>query len=38
MSAQMIVPSGGNQPVNVQDPTQVIRYCIALQGIFPPRS
>lgn len=38
MSAQMIVPSGGSQPVNVQDPTQVIRYCIALQGVFPPRS
>ena len=38
MSTQMITPSGGGQPVGVQDPTQVIRYCIALQGIFPPRS
>ena len=38
MSTQMIAPSGGGQPVNVQDPTQVIRYCISLQGIFPPRN
>ncbi|HCE22964.1 MAG TPA: phage tail protein, partial [Hyphomonas sp.] len=38
MSPQMIVPSGGNQPVAVQDPTQVIRYCIALEGVFPSRS
>ncbi|MBW4973021.1 tail fiber protein [Roseovarius mucosus] len=38
MSPQMIVPSGGNQPVTVQDPTQVIRYCIALEGVFPSRS
>lgn len=38
MSSQMIGPSGGSQPVNVQDPTLVIRYCIALQGVFPSRN
>ncbi|MGX0975010.1 microcystin-dependent protein [Roseovarius sp. MBR-51] len=38
MSSQMIAPTGGGQPVSVQDPTVVIRYCIALQGVFPSRS
>lgn len=38
MSAQMIAPTGGSQPVAVLDPSQVIRYCIALVGIYPSRS
>lgn len=37
MSSEMISPTGGGQPLNTQDPTQAIRYCIAYNGIFPPR-
>lgn len=38
MASTMISPSGSNAPVNVQDPTLVIRYCIALNGVFPSRN
>lgn len=38
MSSQMIAPTGGNAPIDVLDPTQVIRYCIALFGIYPSRN
>lgn len=38
MSAEMISSSGQNQPLDILDPTLVIRYCIAIQGIFPPRN
>ena len=38
MSPEMIGPTGGSTPMSVQDPTLVIRYCIALEGIFPSRS
>lgn len=38
MSSQMIAPTGGSQPVNVQDPSLVIRYCIAVEGIYPSQS
>jgi microcystin-dependent protein len=31
-------PVGGSQPHNNLQPFLVLRYCIALQGIFPPRS
>lgn len=31
-------PSGGGQPHNNNMPSLVINYCIALQGIFPPRT
>lgn len=31
-------PSGGGQPHNNNMPTLVVNYCIALQGIFPPRN
>lgn len=37
MSAAMIASSGLSQPFNVQDPSTVMRYCIATQGLFPPR-
>ncbi|MBO0939510.1 phage tail protein [Fibrella sp. HMF5335] len=30
--------AGGTQPVSVMQPYLTINYCIALQGIFPPRS
>ena len=38
MSSQMIAPTGGNAPIDVLDPTQVIRYCIALFGVYPSRN
>lgn len=38
MSPQMIQPTGGNQPIDIVDPTIVIRYCIVAQGLFPPRN
>lgn len=28
---------GGNQPMNNRPPYLVLNYCIALQGVFPPR-
>jgi microcystin-dependent protein len=31
-------PSGGSQPLNIQNPFLGINYCIAIQGIFPSRS
>ncbi len=38
MSSNMISSTGLNQNFNHQDPTTVIRYCIALFGIYPSRS
>ncbi len=38
MSSQMIVNTGGNQPVETLDPTQVIRYCVSLFGVYPSRN
>ncbi len=38
MSAQMIAPTGSNIAIAVQDPTLVIRYCIAMQGVYPSRN
>ena len=29
---------GGNQPHNNMPPYQVMMFCIALQGIYPPRN
>jgi len=37
MSSQMIENAGGGQPFNVQDAYLVMRYCIALQGLYPSR-
>lgn len=37
MSAQMIANAGSGQPFDVVDPYLVMRYCIALQGIYPSR-
>jgi microcystin-dependent protein len=31
-------PAGGGQPFSVLQPYLTLTYCIALQGIFPPRS
>lgn len=30
-------PQGGGQPISILQPTLVIQYCIALDGIFPSR-
>lgn len=30
--------AGGGQPVSVMQPYLVLNYCIALQGVYPPRS
>ncbi|MFD0871947.1 MULTISPECIES: phage tail protein [Paenibacillus] len=37
MSPGAIAAVGGNQPHNNMQPFLVLNYCIALQGIFPPR-
>jgi microcystin-dependent protein len=38
MSPQMVLPSGGGSPhANIQ-PTLALNFCIAEQGVFPPRS
>ncbi len=40
MGANMATVSntGGSQAFSVQNPFQVVRFCIALQGVFPSRS
>ncbi len=37
LAMQTIGPVGGSQPHNNLMPYVVLNYCIALQGIFPPR-
>lgn len=37
MSPEALAPVGGSQPHNNLPPYQVVNFCIALQGIFPPR-
>jgi microcystin-dependent protein len=32
-----LAPSGGSQPHNNMQPYLVLNFCIALQGVFPPR-
>lgn len=38
MSYQAIAPTGGSQPHNNLQPYLTFYFCIALQGVFPPRS
>lgn len=38
MDPGMIASTGGNQPQNNIQPVQVLRYCVALEGLFPPRN
>lgn len=38
MNAGAIAPAGGSQPHNNMQPYLGLNFCIALQGIFPPRS
>lgn len=38
LSPTALAPTGGDQPHNNMQPYLTFYYCIALQGIFPPRS
>jgi microcystin-dependent protein len=38
MSANVVAPAGGNQPHNNLMPYLTLSYCIALQGVYPPRT
>lgn len=38
MADIMIAPTGGGQTFSVIDPTLVIRYCVALFGVYPSRN
>ena|ERR1700731_917634 len=38
MAPGAVGPAGGNQPHNNLQPYLVLNFCIALQGVFPPRS
>jgi microcystin-dependent protein len=38
MAGQTITPAGGDQPHNNMQPYLTLSFCIALQGVFPPRT
>ncbi|HEX8137441.1 MAG TPA: tail fiber protein [Pyrinomonadaceae bacterium] len=38
MSDETLTPAGGDQPHNNMQPYLTLSFCIALQGVFPPRS
>ena len=38
MAPDMLAPSGGDLPHNNMMPYLTLNFCIALQGVFPPRS
>lgn len=38
MSFQSLTIAGGDQPHNNLQPYLVVQFCIALQGVFPPRT
>jgi microcystin-dependent protein len=38
MAPQVLPPAGGDQPHNNMQPYLTFNFCIAMQGIFPPRS
>ena len=38
MAPQSLAPAGGDQPHNNLQPSLTLRFCIALQGVFPPRT
>lgn len=37
MAPQALTPAGGGQPHNNMQPYLTLNFCIALQGVFPPR-
>jgi microcystin-dependent protein len=38
MNVSSLSPAGGSQPHNNMQPYLTMNFCIALQGVFPPRS
>jgi len=38
MAPQILTPAGGDLPHNNMQPYLVLNFCIALQGVFPPRT
>jgi microcystin-dependent protein len=38
MAAEGIAPAGGDQPHNNMQPYLTLNFCIALRGVFPPRT
>ena len=38
MNPNMLAPAGGDQPHNNMMPYLTLNFCIALQGVFPPRT
>ena len=38
MSGQSLAPAGGDQPHNNLQPYLTLNFCIALQGVYPPRT
>jgi microcystin-dependent protein len=38
MSDNSLAPAGGDQPHNNMQPYLTLNFCIALQGVFPPRT
>lgn len=38
LAAQSISPAGGGQPHNNMQPYLTLNFCIALQGVYPPRT
>ena len=37
LAPQAVTPAGGSQPHNNMQPYLTLNFCIALQGVFPPR-
>jgi microcystin-dependent protein len=38
MAVQALTPAGGSLPHNNMQPYLTLNFCIALQGVFPPRT
>lgn len=38
MAGNALSPAGGNQPHNNMQPYLTLNFCIALQGVYPPRT
>lgn len=38
LADQALTPAGGDQPHNNMQPYLTLNFCIALQGVFPPRT
>jgi microcystin-dependent protein len=38
LAFEAIAPAGGDQPHNNMQPYLTLNFCIALQGVFPPRT